>query len=88
VRDGEGRTAELGDSGSSAFRSTTDLRSTVRTQAPAFLINFGHDELVLEVRDDLVDEVSSLLVDEMTGAFLELFQLYEPELVARGLVGN
>jgi DNA polymerase I len=53
---------------------------------PAFLVNFVHDELVLEVRADRVDEVSSLVVDEMSGAFLELFEPYKPEPVARGLV--
>jgi DNA polymerase I-like protein with 3'-5' exonuclease and polymerase domains len=53
---------------------------------PAFLINFVHDELVLEVREDLIDEVSCLVVDEMTGAFLELFKAYNPESVAHGLV--
>jgi DNA polymerase I-like protein with 3'-5' exonuclease and polymerase domains len=45
-----------------------------------------HDELVLDVRTDLVDEVSSLVVNEMTGAFLELFEPYNPEPVARDLV--
>jgi DNA polymerase-1 len=53
---------------------------------PAFLINFVHDELVLEVRDDLIDEVSCLTQDEMTGAFLELFKAYNPESIAHGLV--
>jgi DNA polymerase I-like protein with 3'-5' exonuclease and polymerase domains len=58
----------------------------LRRKAPAFLVNFVHDELVLEVRTDLVDEVSSLVVNEMTGAFLELFEPYNPEPVARDLV--
>jgi hypothetical protein len=53
---------------------------------PAFLVNFIHDELVLEVCEDLVDEVSFLAVDEMTKAFLALFKPYKPEPVARGLV--
>jgi DNA polymerase I len=53
---------------------------------PAFLVNFVHDELVLEVQEDLIDEVSLLLIDEMTGAFLELFKGYNPESVAQGLV--
>jgi DNA polymerase I len=55
-------------------------------ELPAFLVNFVHDELVLEVRADRVDEVSSLVIDEMSGAFLELFEPYKPEPVARGLV--
>ncbi len=42
----------------------------VERRLPAFLVNFVHDELVLEVREDLLDEVSCLVVDEMTGAFL------------------
>jgi DNA polymerase I-like protein with 3'-5' exonuclease and polymerase domains len=53
---------------------------------PAFLVNFVHDELVLEVRANLVDEVPSLLKDKMTGAFLTLFKLCKPELMARELV--
>jgi DNA polymerase I-like protein with 3'-5' exonuclease and polymerase domains len=53
---------------------------------PAFLVNFVHDELVLEVRKDLVDKVSSLLIDEMTNVFLELFKPYKPEPGARGPV--
>jgi DNA polymerase I-like protein with 3'-5' exonuclease and polymerase domains len=43
-------------------------------ELPAFLVNFVHDESVLEVRADLVDEASLLLRDEMTGAFLYLFK--------------
>jgi DNA polymerase I len=58
----------------------------VERNLPAFLVNFVHDELVLEVRADLVGEVPALVVDEMTTAFLELFKPYNPELVARGLV--
>jgi hypothetical protein len=58
----------------------------VERKLPAFLVNFVHDELVLEVRADRVDEVSSLVIDEMSGAFLELFEPYKPEPVARGLV--
>ena len=58
----------------------------LRRKTPAFLVNFVHDELVLEVRADLVDEVSSLLEDEMSRAFLMLFRPYNPEPVARGLV--
>ncbi|HEX2236788.1 MAG TPA: hypothetical protein VHJ19_00130, partial [Gammaproteobacteria bacterium] len=52
----------------------------------SFLVNFMHDELVLEVREDLVDEVSRLILDEMIGAFLELFKPYNPESVAQGLI--
>ena len=58
----------------------------LRQKTPAFLVNFVHDELVLEVRADLVDEVSSLLEDETTKAFLMLFKPYNPAPVARGLV--
>ncbi len=58
----------------------------VEQKLPAFLANFIHDELVLEVRADLVDEVSSLVVDEMTGVFLTLFKPYKPEPVAQELV--
>ena len=58
----------------------------VESKPPAFLVNFVHDELVLEVREELVNEISSCLADEMTGAFLELFRPYNPEPVARGLV--
>jgi DNA polymerase-1 len=52
----------------------------------AHLVNFIHDELVLEVREDLVDEVSALVQDEMTGAFLDLFKGFDPAPLARGLV--
>jgi hypothetical protein len=55
-------------------------------QLPALLVNFVHDELVLEVREHLVDEVSSLPLDEMTGAFLDLCKPYNPESVARGMM--
>jgi len=55
-------------------------------ELPAFLVNFVHDELVLEVREDPVDEASSLLGDEMSRAFLKLFKPYNPEPVAQGLV--
>jgi DNA polymerase I len=58
----------------------------VERKLPAFLVNFVHDELVLEVREDLVEEVSSLVVDEMTGAFLELFSPYNSEPGALRLV--
>jgi DNA polymerase I-like protein with 3'-5' exonuclease and polymerase domains len=57
----------------------------IERNLPAFLINFVHDGLVLEVREDLIDEVSCLIVDEMTGAFLELFKAYNPQSVAQGL---
>ncbi len=43
---------------------------------PAVLVNFVHDELVLEVRDDAVEEVSGILTQEMTNAFLDLFKVY------------
>jgi DNA polymerase I len=58
----------------------------IERKLPAFLVNFVHDELVLEVREDLLDEISSCLADEMTGAFLQLFKPYNPEPVAQGLV--
>lgn len=50
------------------------------------MINFVHDELVLEVREDVVDNVHALLKHEMTQAFLDLFTLYRPESMARRLV--
>jgi DNA polymerase I-like protein with 3'-5' exonuclease and polymerase domains len=53
---------------------------------PAHLINFIHDELVLEVRKDTVDDVGGLLIHEMTQAFLDLFKAYQPESMAQGLV--
>jgi DNA polymerase-1 len=53
---------------------------------PAHMINFIHDELVLEVREDVVDDVRELLRHEMTGAFLDLFKAYQPESMVRGLV--
>jgi len=58
----------------------------VERNLPAFLVNFVHDELALEVREDLTDAVSSLIVDEMTGAFLELFKPYNPAPVTLGLL--
>ncbi|HKH20026.1 MAG TPA: hypothetical protein VKB53_03835 [Gammaproteobacteria bacterium] len=58
----------------------------LRRKTPAFLVNFVHDELVLEVREDLTDEISSCLADEMTSAFLQLFKPYNPEPLARDLV--
>jgi DNA polymerase I-like protein with 3'-5' exonuclease and polymerase domains len=58
----------------------------VERSLPAFLINFVHDELVLEVREDLVEEVSSLLIDAMTGAFLDLFKSYNSEPIIGWLV--
>ena len=52
----------------------------------AHLVNFIHDELVLEVREDLVEEVSALVRDKMPGAFLDLFQDFDPAPIARDLV--
>jgi DNA polymerase I-like protein with 3'-5' exonuclease and polymerase domains len=53
---------------------------------PAYLVNFIHDELVLEVREDTVDDVGGLLIHEMTQAFLDLFKPYQPETMMRHLV--
>ena len=53
---------------------------------PAHLINFVHDDLVLEVREDVVDVVRELLRHEMTEAFLDLFRSYQPESMTQGLV--
>ena len=53
---------------------------------PAHLVNFVHDELVLEVREDVVPDVSELLTQEMTQAFLDLFKSYLPEFLTQGLV--
>ena len=53
---------------------------------PAFLVNFVHDELVLEARADCVEEISQLLVSQMTEAFLELFTDHDPEPLSSGLV--
>ncbi len=53
---------------------------------PAHLINFVHDELVLEVRKDTVDDVGGLLIHEITQAFLDLFKPYRPETMMRHLV--
>ena len=44
------------------------------TDQPAHLINFVHDELVLEVKDDVIDTVSKLVRREMTQAFLGIIQ--------------
>jgi DNA polymerase I-like protein with 3'-5' exonuclease and polymerase domains len=52
----------------------------------AHLVNFVHDELVLEVREDLVEKVSALVKDAMTNAFLDLFKDYDPVPLTRGLV--
>jgi hypothetical protein len=62
------------------------IPSSWKCKLSAFLVNFVHGELVLEVREYLTDEVSSFLVDEVTGAFLELFRLYNLKLVSRELV--
>jgi DNA polymerase-1 len=53
---------------------------------PAHLINFVHDELVLEVRDDCIEEISQLLTTTMTQAFLDLFKDYNPEPLSSALV--
>jgi DNA polymerase-1 len=44
---------------------------------PAFLVNFVHDELVLEVREDAVERVSLLVTDRMVQAFKDLFRSYQ-----------
>ncbi|MDP6415144.1 MAG: DNA polymerase [Gammaproteobacteria bacterium] len=48
----------------------------------AFLINFVHDELVLEVRDDAIEQISAILREEMTAAFTEFF----PDSTPHGLI--
>lgn len=53
---------------------------------PAYLVNFVHDELVLEVREEALPEVADLLKRTMTGAYLDLFKDHDPEPLARGLV--
>ena len=53
---------------------------------PAYLVNFVHDELVLEVATDAAEDVSSLLVHEMKQAFLDLFKAYDPKPLSSGLV--
>lgn len=53
---------------------------------PAYLVNFVHDELVLEVREDVLADVEALLQTTMTGAYLDLFKDRNPEPLARGLV--
>ncbi len=58
----------------------------VEAKAPAYLVNFVHDELVLEVREDALSEVAALVQAAMTGAFLDLFKDHDPEPLARGLV--
>jgi hypothetical protein len=60
----------------------------LQADLPVYLINFIHDELVLEVREDVVEDVRELLVQvqEMTQAFLDLFASFRPEAMAQGLV--
>lgn len=53
---------------------------------PAYLVNFVHDELVLEVRTDVLAEVAALVQEVMTGAYLDLFKDHDPKSLARGLV--
>ena len=54
--------------------------------APAYLVNFVHDELVMEVREDAREAVAVLVQEAMTGAYLDLFKDHDPEPLARGLV--
>jgi DNA polymerase-1 len=57
------------------------------TALPAHLVNFVHDELVLEARLDAVEDAATLLQARMTGAFLDLFKGYPgAESIASGLV--
>jgi DNA polymerase I len=58
----------------------------LKQSLPAYLVDFIHDELVLEVREDVVPNVRELLRHEMTRAFLDLFKSYKPESLYRGLV--
>jgi len=51
------------------------------------LINFVHDELVLEVAEDRVEDVTSQLILAMTDAFLGLFGRFPvANKMAQGLV--
>jgi DNA polymerase-1 len=57
------------------------------TAVPGYLVNFVHDELVLEVREAAAEEISTLLRDQMVQAFLDLFKEHpEAGLIAHGLV--
>ena len=58
----------------------------LQAKVPAFLVNFVHDELVLEVADDAVAQVKDLVNQAMTSAFLDLFREYDPAPLARNLV--
>ena len=58
----------------------------LEAKVPAYLVNFVHDELVLEVREDVVDEVKTLVQQTMTQAFLDLFKDYDPQPLSRDLV--
>ncbi len=58
----------------------------VEATVPAYLVNFVHDELVLEVREDALGEVAALVQTAMVGAFLDLFREHDPEPLAHGLV--
>lgn len=57
-----------------------------QSKAPAFLINFVHDELVLEVAEAAVDQVKAFVGTAMTEAFLRLFKDYDPAPLAKHLV--
>ena len=56
------------------------------SKLPVHMVNFIHDELVLEVREDYVDETSQLLVSAMTDSFVTLFKDYAPESLSASLV--
>jgi DNA polymerase I-like protein with 3'-5' exonuclease and polymerase domains len=56
------------------------------SKLPVHMVNFIHDELVLEVREDHVDEISQRLVSAMTDSFVTLFKDYAPESLSASLV--
>ena len=61
-------------------------RAVEEKALPAYLVNFVHDELVLEVQAEAAEDVSGLVRGEMTRAFIELFEDYPADSLAHGLV--
>lgn len=51
-----------------------------------YLVNFVHDELVLEVQADVLDEARALVQEAMTSAILHLFRDVDPAPLAKDLV--
>jgi hypothetical protein len=52
--------------------------SAVKQRLPAYLVNFVHDELILEFWEDIVTDVRELLIYKKTQSFLDLFKSYRP----------